>query len=51
MNFTKTVLIGLDSMEGMGGYFRVYIGGDGNKSSCLLLDTENLLRNIKVPKK
>ena len=54
MNFTKTDLIGLeqiglDAIEGMDGYFRGYLGGEDNKSSCLLLDTENLLSNIKLP--
>lgn len=54
MNFTKTDLIGLeqiglDAIEGMDGYFRGYLGGEDNKSSCLLLDTENLLNNIKSP--
>lgn len=52
MNFKKTDLIGLDqigldSIEGMEGYFKGYLGGKDNKSSCLLLDTENLL-NIKL---
>ena len=55
MNFTQTDLIGLeqiglDAIEGMDGYFRGYLGGEDNKSSCLLLDTENLLSNIKLPK-
>ena len=54
MNFTKTDLIGLeqiglDAIEGMDGYFRGYLGGEDNKSSCLLLDTKNLLSNIKIP--
>lgn len=54
MNFTKTDLIsleqiGLDAIEGMEGYFKGYLGGDDNNSSCLLLDTENLLNNIKMP--
>lgn len=54
MDFTKTDLIGLeqiglDAIEGMDGYFRGYLSGDDNKSSCLLLDTENLLNNIKIP--
>jgi len=41
--------IGLDAIEGMEGYFRGYLGGKDNKSSCLLLDTKNLLNNIKLP--
>ena len=54
MNFTQTDLIsleqiGLDAIEGMEGYFKGYLGGDDNRSSCLLLDTENLLNNIKMP--
>lgn len=54
MNFTQTDLIGLekiglDEIEGLEGYFRGYLGGKDNKSSCLLLDTENLLNNIKLP--
>ena len=54
MNFTQTELIGLekiglDEIEGLEGYFRGYLGGEDNKSSCLLLDTENLLSNIKLP--
>lgn len=54
MNFTQTDLIsleqiGLDAIEGMEGYFKGYLGGSDNKSSCLLLDTENLLNNIKIP--
>lgn len=54
MNFTQTDLIGLDrigldEIEGMEGYFRGYLGGEDNKTSCLLLDTENLLNNIKIP--
>ena len=54
MNFTQTDLIslekmGLDSIQGMDGYFKGYLGGDDNQSSCLLLDTENLLSNIKAP--
>lgn len=54
MNFTQTDLIsleqiGLDAIEGMEGYFKGYLGGSDNKSSCLLLDTENLLNNAKVP--
>lgn len=54
MNFTQSDLIGLDrigldAIEGMDGYFRGYLGGEDNKSSCLLLDTENLLSNIKLP--
>lgn len=53
MNFTKTDLvsleqIGLDAIEGMEGYFRGYLSGDDNKSSCLLLDTKNILSNIKA---
>lgn len=54
MNFTQSDLIGLeriglDAIEGMDGYFKGYLGGEDNKSSCLLLDTENLLNNIKMP--
>lgn len=54
MNFTQSDLIGLDrigldAIDGMEGYFKGYLGGEDNKSSCLLLDTENLLSNIKVP--
>ena len=54
MNFTQTDLIGLeriglDTIEGMEGYFRGYLGSDDNNSSCLLLDTKNLLNNIKLP--
>jgi len=54
MNFTQTDLIGLDrigldAIDGMEGYFKGYLGGEDNKSSCLLLDTENLLNNIKMP--
>jgi len=54
MNFTQTDLIslekmGLDSIKGMDGYFKGYLGGDDNHSSCLLLDTKNLLSNIKAP--
>lgn len=54
MNFTQTDLIsleqiGLDAIEGMEGYFKGYLGGNDNNSSCLLLDTENLLNNIKMP--
>ena len=52
MNFTQTDLIGLDKIgldeiEGLEGYFRGYLSGKDNKSSCLLLDTKNLLSNIK----
>lgn len=53
MNFTQSDLIGLeriglDAIDGMEGYFQGYLGGnDENKSSCLLLDTKNLLANIK----
>ena len=55
MNFTQTDLIGLeqiglDQIEGMEGYFKGYLGGEDNQSSCLLLDTKNLLGNIKTPK-
>ena len=54
MNFSQDDLIslekiGLDAIEGMEGYFRGYLGGKDNKSSCLLLDTKNLLNNIKLP--
>ncbi len=54
MNFKQEDLIslekiGLDAVEGMEGYFRGYLGGKDNKSSCLLLDTKNLLNNIKLP--
>lgn len=54
MNFTHADLIGLeriglDAIEGMEGYFKGYLGGQDNSSSCLLLDTENLLNNIKLP--
>lgn len=54
MNFNQADLIGLDKIgldeiAGMEGYFRGYLGSDDNKSSCLLLDTENLLSNIKMP--
>lgn len=54
MNFKQTDLIGLeriglDHIEGMDGYFRGYLGGDDNERSCLLLDSENLLTNIKNP--
>jgi len=54
MNFKQTDLIGLekiglDAIEGMDGYFRGYLNGSDNKSSCLLLDTKNLLNNIKQP--
>ncbi len=54
MNFQEEDLIslekmGLDAIEGMEGYFRGYLGGKDNKSSCLLLDTKNLLNNVKAP--
>ncbi len=54
MNFNQSDLIGLDKIgldeiAGMEGYFHGYLGSDDNKSSCLLLDTENLLNNIKRP--
>ncbi|MFK5912781.1 MAG: CZB domain-containing protein [Woeseiaceae bacterium] len=39
--------IGLDAIPGMDGFFKGYLGGDSNKTSCLLLDTKNLLNNIK----
>lgn len=53
MNFNQTDLIGLDrigldAVEGMEGYFRGYLGGDNDKTSCLLLDTKNVLNNIKM---
>ena len=53
MNFTQTDLvsleqIGLDAIEGMEGYFSGYLSGEDNKSSCLLLDTKNILSNIKA---
>lgn len=54
MNFSQSDLIGLDKIgldeiAGMEGYFQGYLGSDDHKSSCLLLDTENLLNNIKLP--
>ena len=52
MNFKQEDLIGLeqiglDAVEGMEGYFKGYLGGENNKSSCLLLDTTNLLHTVK----
>ena len=54
MNFTQSDLIGLekiglDAIEGMEGYFKGYLGNDDHHSSCLLLDTKNILGNIKLP--
>lgn len=52
MNFADADLIsldkiGLDAIDGMEGFFKGYLGGQENSSSCLLLDTEDLLNNIK----
>ncbi len=52
MNFRKSDLRGLDRMGldvvlEMEGLFKGYLGSDDNQSSCLLLDTSNLLVNVK----
>ncbi len=52
MNFDKSDLrgldrIGLDSVLEMEGIFKGYLGSQDNRSSCLLLDTTNLLNNVK----
>jgi len=52
MNFEKSDLrglerIGLDAVLEMEGLFKGYLGSQDNRSSCLLLDTENLLPNVK----
>ncbi len=41
--------IGLDNIQGMDGFFQGYLRAEDNKTSCLLLDTVNLLDNIKKP--
>jgi len=53
MNFEKSDLrgldrMGLDAVLEMEGLFKGYLGSQDNRSSCLLLDTTNLLSNIKV---
>ncbi len=54
MNFSREDLvsldqIGLDNIPGMDGFFRGYLRSEDNKRSCLLLDTRDLLNNIKLP--
>lgn len=53
MNFNKSDLRGLDKMGldavlEMDGLFKGYLGSEDNSSSCLLLDTKNLLSNVKI---
>jgi len=53
MNFNKSDLrsldkIGLDAILEMEGLFKGYLGSQDNRSSCLLLDTANLLSSVKV---
>ncbi len=53
MNFNKSDLrglerMGLDAVLEMEGLFKGYLGSQDNRSSCLLLDTANLLSNVKV---
>jgi len=40
--------MGLDVVLEMEGLFKGYLGSDDNQSSCLLLDTSNLLVNVKA---
>ncbi len=53
MNFHQSDLrglerMGLDVVLEMDGLFKGYLGSDDNQSSCLLLDTSNLLVNVKA---
>ena len=53
MNFHQSDLrglerMGLDVVLEMEGLFKGYLGSDDNQSSCLLLDTSNLLVNVKA---
>lgn len=53
MNFNKSDLrsldkMGLDSVLEMEGLFKGYLGSQDNRSSCLLLDTSNLLNSVKA---
>jgi len=53
MNFNKSDLrsldkMGLDAVLEMEGLFKGYLGSQDNRSSCLLLDTKNLLSNVKI---
>jgi len=53
MNFRQSDLrglerMGLDVVLEMEGLFKGYLGSDDNQSSCLLLDTSNLLVNVKA---
>lgn len=53
MNFNQSDLrgldkIGLDAVLEMEGLFKGYLGSQDNRSSCLLLDTANLLSSVKV---
>lgn len=53
MNFNKSDLrglerMGLDAVLEMEGLFKGYLGSQDNRSSCLLLDTANLLTNVKI---
>jgi len=53
MNFSKADLrglerMGLDAVLEAEGLFKGYLGSQDNRSSCLLLDTTNLLNNVKA---
>ena len=53
MNFNQSDLrsldkIGLEAVLEMEGLFKGYLGSQDNRSSCLLLDSDNLLSSVKI---
>jgi len=53
MNFNQSDLrsldkMGLEAVLEMEGLFKGYLGSQDNRSSCLLLDSDNLLNSVKI---